>query len=74
MAATKRKPVPVATKCVSPPRKQARYFVGVSDENYTDEEREFMTALDRYKVVNHRPFPTCREVLEVLKALGYRKA
>jgi hypothetical protein len=36
-------------------------------------EREFMVALDRYKRSHHRPFPTCCEVLAVLKSLGYRK-
>lgn len=41
--------------------------------DYTDEEREFMIALDRYKRENHRPHPTCVEVLQVLKNLGYSK-
>ena len=40
---------------------------------YSDEEREFMTAMDRYKRENKRPFPNCSEVLAVLKSLGYRK-
>jgi hypothetical protein len=30
-------------------------------------------AIDRYKRKNARPFPTWTEVLEVIKALGYRK-
>lgn len=41
--------------------------------DYTDEEREFMTALDRYKRLRQRPYPTCREILQVLRSLGYRK-
>lgn len=40
---------------------------------YTDEEREFMVALDKYKRDNRRPFPTCSDVLGVLKSLGYSK-
>jgi hypothetical protein len=32
-----------------------------------------MNALDEYKRVNGRMFPTCSEVLEVLKKLGYEK-
>jgi hypothetical protein len=40
---------------------------------YDPDEVEFMTALDRYKREANRPFPTCCEVLQVLKALGYRK-
>ena len=39
----------------------------------TDEQFEFIMAIDRYKRVNNRPFPTWTEVLEVIKALGYRK-
>ena len=39
----------------------------------TDEQFEFLMAIDRYKKVNQRPFPTWTEVLEVIKALGYRK-
>jgi hypothetical protein len=30
-------------------------------------------AIDEYKKTNARPFPTWTEVLEVIKALGYRK-
>jgi hypothetical protein len=40
---------------------------------YTDEEREFMVAIDNYKRINRRPYPTWREVLRVLESLGYRK-
>jgi len=39
----------------------------------TDEQFEFVMAIDEYKRVNQRPFPTWTEVLEVIKALGYRK-
>lgn len=42
--------------------------------DYTDEEREFLRAIDRYKRVNKRPYPTWREVLKVLRGLGWRKA
>lgn len=38
-----------------------------------DEQFEFILAIDQYKRVNQRPFPTWTEVLEVIKALGYRK-
>lgn len=40
---------------------------------YSDEQREFLQAVDRYKRVNHRPHPTWQEVLEIVRALGYRK-
>ncbi len=34
---------------------------------------EFITAMDEYKRVNQRPFPSLGEVLEVLKSLGYER-
>lgn len=39
----------------------------------SDEQFEFLLAIDEYKKENNRPFPTWTEVLEVVKALGYRK-
>jgi hypothetical protein len=39
----------------------------------SDEQFEFLMAIDQYKRQNMRPFPTWTEVLEVIKALGYRK-
>jgi hypothetical protein len=43
------------------------------ERDYTDDEIAFMKAMDQYKRDNRRPFPTWSEVLEVLRALGYRK-
>jgi hypothetical protein len=43
------------------------------EKDYSDEEIVFMKAMDQYKRANRRPFPTWSEVLEVLRALGYRK-
>ena len=40
---------------------------------HSHEEAAFMEAMERYKRVNRRPFPTWSEVLEVLSSLGYRK-
>jgi phosphoglycolate phosphatase-like HAD superfamily hydrolase len=34
---------------------------------------EFREALERYKRDSRRPYPTWREVLGVLRALGWRK-
>ena len=39
----------------------------------SDEQFEFLMAVDEYKRQNNRPFPTWTEVLELVKALGYRK-
>jgi hypothetical protein len=43
------------------------------ERDYTDDEIQFMKSMDQYKRDNRRPFPTWSEVLEVLRALGYRK-
>lgn len=43
------------------------------ERDYTDDETEFMKAMDRYKRENRRPFPTWSEVLEVLRSMGYRR-
>jgi len=39
----------------------------------SDEQFEFLMAVDEYKRKNVRPFPTWTEVLELIKALGYRR-
>ena len=43
------------------------------ERDYSDNEIEFMRAMDDYKRKSGRPFPTWSEVLEVLMSLGYRK-
>jgi hypothetical protein len=44
------------------------------ERDYSDDEVEFMNALDVYKRKSGRMFPTCSEVLEVIRNLGYIKA
>lgn len=39
----------------------------------SDELLEFVLAIDEYKRVNSRPFPSWSEVFEVIRYLGYRK-
>lgn len=39
----------------------------------SDEQFEFLMAIEEYKRANAKPFPSWTEVLEVMKALGYRK-
>jgi hypothetical protein len=43
------------------------------EREYTAEEIEFMNALDEYKRTSGRMFPTCSEMLEVIRGLGYAK-
>src|SRR5207248_7780997 len=41
------------------------------EREYSDDEIEFMHALDAYKRTSGRMFPTCSEILEVIRNLGY---
>lgn len=43
------------------------------ERDYSEQEVEFMNALDEYKRKSGRMFPTCSEVLEVIQSLGYVK-
>ena len=43
------------------------------EKQYTDAEMEFMTAMQRFKVQSGKAFPTHGEVLQVARALGYRR-
>ena len=38
-----------------------------------DEQFDFLMAINEYKKVNKVPFPSFTEILEIAKALGYRK-
>jgi hypothetical protein len=53
----------------APGAPETLYQAGMPD----DEDTAFALALDRYKRREGRPHPTCREVLAVLRSLGYRK-
>ncbi len=41
------------------------------ERDYTADEIEFMHALDAYKRASGRMFPTCSEILEVIRDMGY---
>ena len=43
------------------------------ERDYTQDEIDFMRAMDAYKRSSGRMFPTCSEILEVVKSLGYAK-
>ncbi len=43
------------------------------ERDYSEQEVEFMNAMDEYKRKSGRMFPTCSEVLEVIRDLGYVK-
>jgi hypothetical protein len=44
------------------------------ERDYSNDESEFMQAMQEYKQTSGRMFPTWSEVLEVLRSLGYEKA
>ena len=43
------------------------------ERDYSNDEIEFMQAMDAYKRASGRMFPTCSEILEVLRDLGYER-
>jgi hypothetical protein len=43
------------------------------EKQYTDDEMEFMNAMQRFKERTGRPFPTHGEVIKVAVGLGYRR-
>jgi hypothetical protein len=56
-----------------PGRRRSDDRKAAEEGQMSDEQFEFLMAIDEYKRANARPFPTWTEVLEVIKALGYRK-
>lgn len=56
-------------------KKQRRRHIDPTtcERDYNDEEITFMRAMDDYKRTSGRMFPTCSEVLEVIRGLGYVK-
>jgi hypothetical protein len=66
--------VAAESKVASPRRKQQRrrqIDPTTCEREYTDQEIQFMHALDAYKRTAGRMFPTCSEILEVIRGLGY---
>ena len=66
---------PEASETAKAPRrkKQRRRHIDPTtcERDYSGQEIEFMRAMDDYKRDAGRMFPTCSEVLEVIRALGY---
>ncbi len=72
------KPVVAASKPTGEPRRKVQRRRQIDpttcERDYSDDEVEFMQAFEAYKRKNGRMFPTCSEVLEVIRDLGYVKA
>ncbi|MEL7338442.1 MAG: hypothetical protein AAFN70_19795, partial [Planctomycetota bacterium] len=54
-------------------KKQRRRHIDPTtcERDYSQDEIEFMKAMDDYKRAAGRMFPTCSEVLEVVRSMGY---
>jgi hypothetical protein len=56
-----------------PGRRRSDDRKSAEEGEMTTEQFEFVMAIETYKKVNKRMFPTWTEVLEVISQLGYRK-
>jgi len=56
-----------------PGRRRCDERKSAEEGQMSTEQFDFLMAIDEYKRTNSRPFPTWTEVLEVIKAIGYRK-
>ncbi len=66
--------IPLATDTQPTGLAPTIHHPATAEVDYTAEELEFLKAIDAYKSTHHRPFPTWKEVLAVLRSLGYHKS
>jgi hypothetical protein len=45
----------------------------INEYQLSEEELEFINAVNHYKAKYNKPFPTWSEILHILKSLGYEK-
>ena len=56
-----------------PGRRRSDFMKSAEEGEMSQEQFLFIKAVDAYKRVNDRPFPSWTEVLEIIRKLGYRK-
>ena len=56
-----------------PGRRRGEVRRAAEEGEITGELLEFIMAIDEYKKINDRPFPSWSEVFEIIQYLGYRK-
>ena len=56
-----------------PGRRRGEVRRAAEEGEITGELLEFVMAIDEYKRINERPFPSWSEVFEIIHYLGYRK-
>jgi len=73
MHAAASRPAPKSLRRSAEPRRERRRLIDPTtcERDYHPDELEFMQAMERYKRTSGRMFPTCSEILEVVRSLGY---
>ncbi len=56
-----------------PGRRRGEVRRAAEEGEITGELLDFIMAIDEYKRINERPFPSWTEVFEIIQYLGYRK-
>lgn len=56
-----------------PGRRRTDYLRAAEEGEMTDEQFMFVMAIDTFKRVNGKTFPSWTDVLEIIRKLGYRK-
>ena len=56
-----------------PGRRRGEVRRAAEEGEITGELLDFIQAIDEYKRINQRPFPSWSEVFEIIQYLGYRK-
>ena len=62
-----------AERARGPGRRLSEFTKAAEEGEMTTEQFLFLMAIDAFKKSNDRMFPTCTDVLEVVRLLGYRK-
>lgn len=70
----KKQPKDVTTASSEAPTPKAKKASVPRPDEMSPEVIEFITAIDEYKRLYQRPFPSWSEVLDIVKELGYEKA
>jgi hypothetical protein len=64
---------PARTARVAKKERRRRIDPTTFEKQYTDDEMEFMNAMQRFKELSGKTFPTHGEVLRIAVSLGYRR-
>ncbi len=56
-----------------PGRRRTSTRRSAEEGEMTEEQFDFIRAVEEYKKINGKPFPTWTEILDIIHAIGYRK-